>query len=270
MLNPNGDVFFCENSDVMGNVKDEDPEAIYFRDDVAGAPPDDPRREVPDLPQPVPDERGGHQAGRAVRAVPGARLDGEAPRRTADAPSAAAVPPATAACRPPTSYARLRMPDAPALRCPQTLSVLVPVYNERATIERLLTAGRVGRTPASRSKSWSATTARATARATSSRSSRCPASRSSSWPRTSAAAASSSTSGRWRPATSTSTRTPTSNTTRRTTSRCSQPILHGSADVVYGSRFKGSIEKMRWLNRMGNLVDDRRRRARSTACRSRT
>jgi sulfatase maturation enzyme AslB (radical SAM superfamily) len=31
MLNPNGDVFFCENSDVMGNTKDEDPEAIYFR-----------------------------------------------------------------------------------------------------------------------------------------------------------------------------------------------------------------------------------------------
>jgi MoaA/NifB/PqqE/SkfB family radical SAM enzyme len=31
MLNPNGDLFFCENSDVVGNVKDEDPEAIYFR-----------------------------------------------------------------------------------------------------------------------------------------------------------------------------------------------------------------------------------------------
>lgn len=34
MLNPNGDLFFCENSDVMGNVKDEDPEAIYFREDA--------------------------------------------------------------------------------------------------------------------------------------------------------------------------------------------------------------------------------------------
>jgi glycosyltransferase involved in cell wall biosynthesis len=31
-----------------------------------------------------------------------------------------------------------------------------------------------------------------------------------------------------------------------------QPLLHDRADVVYGSRFKGSIEKMRWLNRMGN------------------
>jgi glycosyltransferase involved in cell wall biosynthesis len=32
------------------------------------------------------------------------------------------------------------------------------------------------------------------------------------------------------------------------------PLLSGSADVVYGSRFKGSIERMRWLNRMGNIV----------------
>jgi glycosyltransferase involved in cell wall biosynthesis len=33
-----------------------------------------------------------------------------------------------------------------------------------------------------------------------------------------------------------------------------QPLLQDRADVVYGSRFKGSIEKMRWLNRMGNHV----------------
>jgi glycosyltransferase involved in cell wall biosynthesis len=33
-----------------------------------------------------------------------------------------------------------------------------------------------------------------------------------------------------------------------------QPIINGTADVVYGSRFKGSIEKMRWVNRMGNLT----------------
>ena len=31
MLNPNGDLFFCENSDVVGNVKQDDAEAIYFR-----------------------------------------------------------------------------------------------------------------------------------------------------------------------------------------------------------------------------------------------
>ena len=80
MLNPNGDLFFCENSDVIGNVTDEDPEAIYFRDAAQQHRQHDPRREVPDLPQPVPDERRGHQAGRAVRALPGARLDGKAPR----------------------------------------------------------------------------------------------------------------------------------------------------------------------------------------------
>jgi glycosyltransferase involved in cell wall biosynthesis len=32
------------------------------------------------------------------------------------------------------------------------------------------------------------------------------------------------------------------------------PILTDQADVVYGSRFKGQIEGMRWVNRMGNLV----------------
>jgi glycosyltransferase involved in cell wall biosynthesis len=32
------------------------------------------------------------------------------------------------------------------------------------------------------------------------------------------------------------------------------PILTGRADVVYGSRFKGSIEGMRFVNRMGNVV----------------
>jgi MoaA/NifB/PqqE/SkfB family radical SAM enzyme len=31
MLNPNGDLFFCENSDVVGNVREEDPNDIYFR-----------------------------------------------------------------------------------------------------------------------------------------------------------------------------------------------------------------------------------------------
>lgn len=30
------------------------------------------------------------------------------------------------------------------------------------------------------------------------------------------------------------------------------PILRNAADVVYGSRFKGSIERMRWANRLAN------------------
>lgn len=32
------------------------------------------------------------------------------------------------------------------------------------------------------------------------------------------------------------------------------PLLAGSADVVYGSRFRGSIQGMRWLNRLGNYT----------------
>ena len=32
-----------------------------------------------------------------------------------------------------------------------------------------------------------------------------------------------------------------------------EPLLADRADVVYGSRFKGTIEGMRWLNRLGNL-----------------
>ncbi|MCA1584421.1 MAG: glycosyltransferase family 2 protein [Acidobacteria bacterium] len=33
-----------------------------------------------------------------------------------------------------------------------------------------------------------------------------------------------------------------------------EPLSSDRADVVYGSRFKGSIERMRWLNRLGNLT----------------
>jgi len=31
MLNPDGGLFFCENSEVVGNVLTEDPEELYFR-----------------------------------------------------------------------------------------------------------------------------------------------------------------------------------------------------------------------------------------------
>ena len=31
MLNPDGGMYYCENSDAIGNVREEDPEAIYFR-----------------------------------------------------------------------------------------------------------------------------------------------------------------------------------------------------------------------------------------------
>ncbi len=80
MLNPDGGLFFCENSEVVGNVLTEDPEELYFR--VTSQKHRDWIRddEVPDLPEPVPDERGGGQAGGALREVPGARLAREAAR----------------------------------------------------------------------------------------------------------------------------------------------------------------------------------------------
>jgi MoaA/NifB/PqqE/SkfB family radical SAM enzyme len=43
MLNPNGDVFFCENSQVVGNVTKEDAETIYFRESAQAH-----RREIRD------------------------------------------------------------------------------------------------------------------------------------------------------------------------------------------------------------------------------
>lgn len=30
MLNPDSGLFFCENSEVVGNVRDTDPEELYF------------------------------------------------------------------------------------------------------------------------------------------------------------------------------------------------------------------------------------------------
>ena len=72
MLNPDGGLFFCENSDVVGNVHADRPGRAVLPRGEPGAPRRDARQEVPDLPQPVPDERGGGEAGGAVREVPGA------------------------------------------------------------------------------------------------------------------------------------------------------------------------------------------------------
>ncbi len=57
----------------------EDPRSDLLPRHEPAAPRVHPRREVPDLPQPLPDERRGDEAGGALREVPGARVDGEAP-----------------------------------------------------------------------------------------------------------------------------------------------------------------------------------------------
>ena len=96
MLNPDGGLFFCENSDVDRERDGDGSGRAVLPRRQPGAPRLDPRREVPDLPQPVPDERRRHQAGRAVREVPRAGGAGKTPlpqssgaRRCAVAPGRA-------------------------------------------------------------------------------------------------------------------------------------------------------------------------------------
>ena len=85
LLNPNGDLHYCENSEKLGNVLDDSAESLYFKAESLAAPraPEGPG--MPDLPQPVPGERRRDEAVRAVREVPEARLrrqarPGAAPR----------------------------------------------------------------------------------------------------------------------------------------------------------------------------------------------
>ena len=81
MLNPDGGLFFCENSEVVGNVLDGGSRRAVFPGHEPEAPRLDSRRAVPDVPQPLPDERRGREAGRAVREVPGSGHAREAARR---------------------------------------------------------------------------------------------------------------------------------------------------------------------------------------------
>jgi hypothetical protein len=67
MLNPDGGMFFCENSDVVGNALTEDAEEVYFKATQPGTPGLGEREEVPVVPEPVPDERRGCEAVAPVR-----------------------------------------------------------------------------------------------------------------------------------------------------------------------------------------------------------
>ncbi len=91
MLNPDGGLFFCENSEVVGNVLDRGSRGAVLPDDEPAAPRLDPRRAVPDVPQPLPDERRGGEAGRAVREIP---CSGHHARSGAAPPSECPRPPA--------------------------------------------------------------------------------------------------------------------------------------------------------------------------------
>ena len=78
LLNPYGDLFYCENSQAIGNVLDDPAEELYFKAENLAHREEIEQQDLPDLPQPVPGERRRDEAGRAVREVPHARVPGEA------------------------------------------------------------------------------------------------------------------------------------------------------------------------------------------------
>ncbi len=78
LLNPEGNLFYCENSEKLGNVLDDTAEALYFKAGQPRAPRGDQGEDLPHLPQPVPGQRRRHEAGRALREVPAPRLPRQA------------------------------------------------------------------------------------------------------------------------------------------------------------------------------------------------
>ena len=78
LLNPNGDLHYCENSQKLGNVLDARPRRLYFRRREPRAPRAAQERRLPHLPEPVPGQRRRDEAVRALREVPEARLPGQA------------------------------------------------------------------------------------------------------------------------------------------------------------------------------------------------
>ena len=85
LLNPNGDLHYCENSEKLGNVLDDAADALYFKAENLAHRQHLKDEGLPDLPEPLPGERRRDEAVRALREVPEARLPGEArsgaPRR---------------------------------------------------------------------------------------------------------------------------------------------------------------------------------------------
>ena len=78
LLNPNGSLFYCENSKEIGNVLDETRGSALLQGRKPGAPRGREEQRLPDLPQPVPGERRGDEAVRSVCGVPDARLPPQA------------------------------------------------------------------------------------------------------------------------------------------------------------------------------------------------
>ena len=133
------------------------------------------------------------------------------------------------------------------------LSVIVPVFNERNTVVEILRRMRAVELPGSTARSSSSTTAATTAPATV----LTPARRQHRAGRHAPAepgkgAADPHRARARRPATSCSSRTPTSSTTPRTGRSCSRRCSRARRSVVYGSRFTGERRNMLFLHWVGN------------------
>ena len=105
LLNPYGDLHFCENSQAIGNVLTTPAEELYFKAESLAHRERDRQQDLPDLSQSVPGERRRDEAGRAVREIPHARVSGQArfrqTREDAAQPTALISPPGPAERRGP-------------------------------------------------------------------------------------------------------------------------------------------------------------------------
>ena len=70
LLNPNGDLHYCENSQKLGNVLDDAGRGALLQGREPRAPRADQGQGLPHLPEPLPGERRRDEAVRAVREVP--------------------------------------------------------------------------------------------------------------------------------------------------------------------------------------------------------
>ena len=78
LLNSNGALFYCENSQEIGNVRETPAGDLYLPARQPGPPRQLRRDDLQDVPEPVPGQRRRDEAGRALREVPPPRRQGEA------------------------------------------------------------------------------------------------------------------------------------------------------------------------------------------------
>ena len=78
LLNPYGELHYCENSKAIGNVLDTPAGELYFRRGQPRPPRRGQEQRLPHLSQPLPGERRRHEAVRPVREIPRPGLPGEA------------------------------------------------------------------------------------------------------------------------------------------------------------------------------------------------